>query len=84
MARVTHIYLHLHPGMFEQHVADAGAFEENKHKREGGKFATKTGTAPARTPATGAAAYAAKHSREAVEAARQAAHEKAKARNPML
>ncbi len=83
MARETHIHLHLHAGMFgAQSTADA--FEEAKHKRAGGKFATSSGTSRVNTPATGAAAYAAKHSKEAVEAARQAAHEKAKADNPML
>lgn len=81
----THIHLHLHPGMFgQQSTADAGAFTESKHKREGGKFASQSGTSPAHKPATGAAAYAAKHSPEAVEAARQAAHEKAKAEAPLL
>lgn len=83
MARETHIHLHLHAGMFgAQSTADA--FEESKHKRSGGEFASTSGTSRVNKPATGAAAYAAKHSKEAVEAARQAAHEKAKAENPML
>lgn len=83
----THIHLHLHPGMFgQQSTADAGSFEESKHKREGGKFATMSGTAQA----TGRSAYAARHggtphgSRESAEAKRQAEYEKAKAKAPLL
>lgn len=85
MARETHIHLHLHAGMFgAQSTADAGTFSEEKHKRSGGQFATSSGTSRVNVPATGAAAYAAKHSKEAVEAARAAAHQKNKEENMML
>lgn len=52
-----HIHIHLHRGAAP--TSDAGAFEESKHKREGGKFASGGGGAPAAP--TGRVAFAAKH-----------------------
>jgi len=66
-----------------QSTADAGAFNEAKHKREGGKFSS-TGGGGAAKPATGASAYAAKHgssprgSREEGEGKREAEFAKRK------
>jgi len=59
-----HIHVHLHGGMFGSETTateDAGAFTESKHKREGGKFSSTGGGGAAPKPATGAAAFAAKH-----------------------
>jgi hypothetical protein len=57
MATHTHIHLHLAPGMFGG-MSTADGFEESKHARTGGKFSSGSGGAK---PATGAAAFAAKH-----------------------
>jgi len=86
-----HIHVHLHHGMFNSETtADAGNFEENKHKREGGKFSSTGGGGAAPAPATGRSAFAAKHNPAAKAAAakkpetEQEKLDRAREENPIL
>ena len=68
------IHIHLHGGMFGSKITDA--FEENKHARQGGQFASTNGPGgggATNRPATGAAAFAAKHNPAAKAAAAKSA-----------
>ncbi len=59
MAKTHHIHVHLH----DYGLPTNDAFEESKHKREGGKFSSTGGAGGAAAPqqATGVSAFAAKH-----------------------
>ena len=83
MAQHTHIHLHLAPGMFGAE-STADGFEESKHARTGGKFSSSNGGsgAGASKPATGAAAYAAKHKGQGENA--QEKLDKSREENPIL
>ena len=70
MPKEQHIHIHLHTGPFEAMVQDAGAFEEAKHKREGGKFSSSGGGGGGgAAPMSTAAKFAAKHNPAAAAAA---------------
>ena len=88
-----HIHIHLHGGPFESQVQDAGTFEENKHKREGGKFSsTGGGGGGSGGGASTASKFAAKHNPAAARKGQsspgaskeQEEYEKNKVANPLL
>jgi hypothetical protein len=74
MAQHHHVHIHLYHGSHA--TQDAGNFEESKHKREGGKFASTGGSGGTHTPVTSASRFAAKHNPAAAAAAKRAAANK--------
>jgi hypothetical protein len=88
-----HIHIHLHGGPYQSMVQDAGTFEESKHAREGGKFASGGGGSSASARPSTASKFAAKHNPAAAvrkgqsspgASSEQEQYEKNKLENPLL